>query len=184
MQGNHKNMKLLKITSAGVLFIVLFGIIAFCVDYYYYSWTSFVQPFGCRYKKIGPNKAKLYEIYDLNEIYYAIKADSNYEVNLLLEGKYLKLTRVFNEIIYQIEISNYTTSNGTHTEVIFSNNSNRFDLESNLIKLLPKTTANYYISQNINTMIEGFAFSENQKKELKQNVVIICEPTATLGNWR
>ncbi len=75
-------MKMLKIILIAMVGLMVLGLISMAVDYYFYSWTSHIQPFGCKYKSIGVrlDNDKLKQEYNLIQIGEAIKSNPNYKI--------------------------------------------------------------------------------------------------------
>jgi hypothetical protein len=166
---------LLKFTLAGIVGLVLLGVIAFYVDYYYYSWTSFVQPFGCRYKEIGYSEVSLEQKYDLLEL--AENMNSNPKYNLHYDSvtkSSLSVSRIFNDVSYTIQFSSYNLPGRGYNKVSFSNTLT-IDIDTSSIKQSETSiTPNYYIIKNISRMIDEMPLTDIQKEELKNNVVVRC----------
>jgi hypothetical protein len=163
---SHKYMKILRISLIAIVSLVLLGVASFYVDYYYYSWTSFVKPFGCEYKYIGPVKVPLeQQSYDSTQIGEKSKLNSSYE-SVYYDVSRVSVASVFNNVRYVIRIESYNTSVGKLTEASFYNDSDN--------KNDSKTTSDYYIIQNINQMIDEMPLTVAQKAELKSKVTVRC----------
>jgi hypothetical protein len=166
-------MKMLKISLIAVVSLVLLGVVAFYVDYYYYSWTSFIQPFGCEYKSIGPSGVTLEQVYDLDVLVEKLRPDSNYLVNH--KNKYsLTVSRIFRNVNYTIHFSGHNSEKGVYYDLSYSNG--HFNLNSNEGTKQNEvyTTPDYYILQNINQMIDEMPLTDIQKQELKNKVTVRC----------
>ena len=86
---------LIKIALLGTVSLVLIGVVAFYVDYYFYSWTSFVNPFGCRCKAItGKTTDLLEQTYDLVKIGEDSKLSDKYE-NIYYHQRRFSATRIY-----------------------------------------------------------------------------------------
>jgi hypothetical protein len=160
-------MKMLKISLIAIVSFVLLGVVAFYVDYYFYSWTSFVNPFGCRCKQIRvkhvPDKKNniLEQNYDLVKIGKAVESDGNYK-EFYFDLMRLSVSRKFSNVTYNIRIDQHKASIGSYLDIYFSND------------YTDKTTPNYFIQQNINQMIDELPLSSEQKEELKSKVTVSC----------
>jgi hypothetical protein len=157
-------MKMLKISLIGIIGLVLLGVVAFYVDYYYYSWTSFIQPFGCQYKYIGPVKVPLEQNYNPIQIGEQSKLNPNFE-SVYYDISRVSVVSVFNRIKYIIRIEKYNTSVGKFTEVSYYNESDKNE---------SKTTPDYHVLQNINQMIDEMPLTDIQKHELKNKATVRC----------
>lgn len=169
-------MKMLKMALVGIFGLVLFGVIAFYVDYYFYSWTSFVHPFGCNYKQIRvksvPDKKNniLEQNYDLIKIGNLIESDAKYDKTYYNAGRVFA-SRKFDDIVYGIRIDYHNFSTENYFNVEFSNGNNT--------PQLGKTTPDYYIKRNINKMIDEMPLNDEQKSEIKNKVTVGCRN----DNW-
>jgi hypothetical protein len=168
---------LLKFTLIGIVGLVILSVVAFYIDYYYYSWTSYANPFGCRYKMIkvkrdssNRNNSILEQNYDLLKIGNAVKLDNKYH-DVYFNAHRLSVSRNFDNIIYSISFGYHTTSTGNYFDVNFSNGNNTPELD--------KTTPDYYILQNIEKMIDEMPLNSEQKEELKSKVTVSC-----MTDWR
>ena len=161
---------LIKIALLGTVGLVLLGAVAFYVNYYYYSWTSFVHPFGCRCKQItGKNTNRLEQTYDLVKIGEQAKSSDKYE-SVYYNQRRVSATRVYGSVKYIVRIDYYTTSTGNFFELSVGHG---YTEE-------PKTTPNYYIQQNINQMIDEMPLSNEQKEDLKGKVTVDCRQELTI----
>ncbi len=168
-------MKMLKIALIAIISLVLLGVVVFYVDYYYYSWTSFVQPFGCRYKEIGYSEMSLEQKYNLSELAENISSKPNYNLHYDPVTKSgLSVSRIFNNVSYTIQFSSYNLLGVGYNKVSFSNTLTTDIDISNVKQNEVYTTPNYYILQNINQMIDEMPLDDSQKSELKSKVTVRC----------
>jgi hypothetical protein len=161
---------LLKFTLVGFVGLVLLGVIAFYVDYYYYSFASYTQPFGCRFKEIAPVEVVLKENYDLVKIGEAINSDSKYEKVYFNIGRVFA-SRKFEGVLYSIRVDFFPA--GNHFTASFSN--------GNETPREPSTKPDLCIRNNIEQMIEEMPFSIEQKAELKSKVEVRCSPSVRIS---
>jgi hypothetical protein len=175
-------MKMLKIILITIVGLALLSVISVAVDYYFYSWTSFVKPFGCEYKSIGVRKDndKLEQEYDLVQIGNEIKINPNYTIESWYNEKRLFISRMFGDIRYNIHIEKYTSGNYKFTKSYFSNYNSNSPKPSSPHGEKP-TTPTHYIKSNIYQMIEEMPLTDAQKDELKSKVQISCSPATKLA---
>jgi hypothetical protein len=163
---------LLKFTLFGIIGLVLLSVVAFYVDYYYYSWTSYANPFGCKCKQITVKTTNILEKkYNLSKIHEEIEADSRYSSKLLLSGSYIKITRIFSNVNYSLQVeqfSNLFKVDFMNGGIIENTSSTEYTSET-------QTTPDYYIKQNINQMIAEMPLSDEQKEDLKSKVTVRCK---------
>ena len=174
---------MLKIISILFVGLVLLGVISIAVDYYYYSWTSFVRPFGCEYKNIRAiyQQEKLEQEYDLSQIAEKLQSDPRSNFKIILSGGGLGVSQMFNDVKYVIGFQEYNSINGKYTKVNFHNiNSDSYNNYSLSRKGEKPTTPDQYIRNNIYQMINEMPLNEAQKDELKSKVQISCSPTTKL----
>jgi hypothetical protein len=169
-------MKMLKFALITIVVLVITSIVAFYVNYYHYSWTSFINPFGCSCKEIrvksvgiGIKNAVLAQQYDLVKLGNETKVNPNYGVYYDLRR--FSATRNFGEVKYIIRIDYYPTSMGNFYEVYYSHDNTSE----------PKTTPSAYIRKNINQMIDEMPLNDEQKIELKSKVTVSCRQTLQLS---
>jgi hypothetical protein len=170
-------MKMLKFALITIVVLIITSIVAFYVNYYHYSWTSFINPFGCSCKKVsvkfaGVDKRNeiLTQQYDLQKIYQGTKSNDKYK-SVFFNGHSLGIERKFNDVVYKIHFSSTISSSGTIYSIYFSNGS----------PYEPKTTPNAYIKNNIEQMIDEMPLTNEQKTELKNKVSVWCQQTVSLS---
>jgi hypothetical protein len=158
-------MKMLKFALITIVVLIITSIAALFINYYFYSWTSFINPFGCSCKEIAPKETMLEQEYDLIKIGESTKLDTRY--NTAYRSSRFSTSRSFADVKYTIRIDYRPPSTGNYYEVYFSN--------GNTSEL--KTTPNAYIRRNINQMIDEMPLNDEQKTELKSKVRIDCRST-------
>ncbi len=183
---------MLKIAFIITVSLAVLGVISLAVDYYFYSWTAFIKPFGCEYKSIGTvftigisddRDRNLEQQYDLIQIGDAIKSNPNYRL-VAPRGQEpynkgsLSVSRMFGDVKYNIRIDKGRTSLGEFTKIGFSNPYSEVYNKDLPFGGEKSTIPNYYIKNNINQMIDEMPLNDDQKKELKEKVQISCSPTS------
>lgn len=175
-------MKMLKIILPVIASLILLGIALSLLNYYFYSWTSFVQPFGCEYKYIhATNKQdKLEQKYDLRQIASKLRSNPQPKFEVHFSNGSLGVSRKLGNVKYNIGFQKHNSSSGKFTKIDFHN----FNFELNnkpSPKGEPLTTPNYHIKSNIFQMINEMPLNDIQKKELKEKVQISCSSEAKLA---
>jgi hypothetical protein len=165
-------MKMLKFALITIVVLVITSIVAFYVNYYHYSWTSFINPFGCSCKEIGVryDKKVLDQTYDLEKIYEIIKSDEKYE-ETFYNGYLFKVARNFDNVLYGLSFSSYKTSTESYYKITISNG----------VQSHTKTTPNNLLRKNINQMIDEMPLNDAQKEDLKSKVTVGCRSTIQLS---
>lgn len=179
---------MLKITLILLIGLVVLGVISLMVDYYFYSWTSFVRPFGCEYKNIRVvyKHEKLEQEYDLTQIKNNIKSNPNYQIELPYSGELqnestLKISRMFGNVKYNIGLWKHTRPDEKFTRVEFDNFGSDFRNNAPSPTGEQPSTPNHYIENNIYQMIDEMPLTDAQKSELKAKVQIGCSPKTKIG---
>jgi hypothetical protein len=159
---------LLKFTLVGIVGLVLFGVIAFYVDYYYYSWTSYIPLIGGNYKEIRTveysGKEKLENSYDLARLYSSLDSQ-NYTASFI-SPRLLKVSREFNGVEYIIEFEEYIIAGTSVMNVSFGNK----NLGLPSFKGESPITPTNYIKNNISKMILEMPLTPIQQTELHNKV--------------
>jgi hypothetical protein len=169
-------MKMLKIALASLAVLIVLGIISLAIDYYFYSWTSYVRPFGCEYKSIRVTygNENLNQEYNLIQIGTEIKSNPNYQFESWNNEQRLIVSRLFGEVRYGIAIEKKTTSDGQFASVRFWNKS----ADSASVRHGESAvTPDYQIKKNIHQMIDELPLNNDQKKNLEEKVTITCSPS-------
>ncbi len=167
--------------------LVILGIVLIAVDYYFYSWTSYFQPLGCRYKSLGINRNenKLNENYDLVQIGDEIKLNPTYHLEdlnfvKLYSKERLAIFRTFGDIKYKIGFEN---PEGKFTKVEFGTSQFEDYQKPELPEGETMSTPGYYIRKNIDLMIDEMPLNAAQKDELKGKVKITCVGSLRIDIW-
>ncbi len=170
-------MKMLKIILLSLSTIVLLGAVSLVIDYYFYSWTSYLRPFGCKYKNIATSESggNLENSFDLIQIGQMLSSNPNYSLgHPRLQKPYsseqLEVTRRFGDVLYKIIFQN--TQSGAKV---------RFNIVSTYVNQ-PSASAfgeapsvpDHYIKVNIHQMINEMPLNDVQKEELKRSVTVKC----------
>lgn len=163
---------MLKLALIGLVVLVITGVVALFINYYFYSWTSFINPFGCSCKEIGVryDKKNLDQQYDLEKIYQLVKSDEKYE-ETFYNGYLFKVSRTFDNVLYGVAFSSYKTSSGNNYKITIANPPQSHT----------KTTPNALLRKNINQMIDEMPLNNEQKEELKSKVTVGCRQTVQLS---
>ena len=172
---------MLKITLIAIAGLIILGAASLAIDYYLYSWTSFIKPLGCKHKSIyvEPNNNQLKLEYDMIQIGNEIKTNPNYKIEKpyiaieLYTERSLMVSRMYGDVKYNIWFEKGRTSDGTFTVVNFNNYNSDALNNSSLNKREKPTTPNYSIKKNIYQMIDEMPFNDAQKSELKSKVEIL-----------
>ncbi|HQU92995.1 MAG TPA: hypothetical protein PLK77_11895 [Pyrinomonadaceae bacterium] len=168
-------MKVVKILLLISIFLALLFVASLAVNYYYYSWTSFVQPFGCRAKVIFGTKAGrsiLVQEYDLQAIGEEIQRNPNYSLDGAPNKLRLITSRYFGDLKYEIRFERLSPPD--KIELSFLTWSLRDSGE------VP-TTPNYEIYRRAYLMIDEMPLNEVQKKEIKDSIYVVCSSTTHFG---
>lgn len=159
------------------LAIVVISIVSLAIDYYLYSWTSFIRPFGCESKRITATEPKdlLNQDYDLAKIWEGLETNSNYRLESWHDERRLFISRTFGNIKYHIHFENYISGGSAKRRVTF--------LTKNADGKLGEdpTTPNYQIFRRVYLMIDEMPLNPYQKDELKRNIRIACSSTMRFG---
>lgn len=172
-------MKMLKIALASLIALVAFCVLSLVIDYYFYSWTSHIRPFGCEYKsiKVAYGNEKLTQEYNLIQIGAEIKANPNYQFESWNNEQRLIVSRLFGDVRYGIAIEKKTTSDGQFASVRFWNKSAE---PVSVRHGESAVTPDYQIRKNIHQMIDELPLNMDQKKDLEEKVTITCSPKTSL----
>ncbi len=164
-------MKILLLIS---IFLAIAFIAALAINYYYYSWTSFIQPFGCRSKIMGAKATRfaLKQEYDLQAIGEEIQQNPNYRLEGIPNKSYLIVSRLFGDLKYQIRL--HRLSLPGEMELSFPTWSSKTSGED-------PTTPDYEVYSRAYLMIDEMPLNDFQKKELKNSFRVTCSPTTHFG---
>jgi hypothetical protein len=177
-----KIMKMLKIALITFMFLMIIGVILSAINYYYFAWTGYINPFAGTYKTItsisGSGREKLNQEYDLGQIYIDLRDNPNYSSKFLWK-KTLIISRKFDNVEYIVEIEQYVSSEGEITNVGFNNFNHNYEISNKLHDGELPSTPDYYIEQNISQMINEMPINTEQKKELQSKVKVISATNLT-----
>ncbi len=179
---------MLKIILILIISLILLSVVSIAVNYYLYSWTSFVRPFGCEHKNIRAiyQQERLEQDYDLIQIGNNIKSNPSYKFEFPDTGNpfgenWLEISRMFGNVKYKVRFEKHTNSSKKYTKIEFSNLNFDYSQKITFPNGEKPTTPNRYIENNIYQMIDEMPLSDAQKNELKSKVIIACSPTVKIG---
>lgn len=174
-------MKMFKIIIISTLLLVLSGAVLVFVNYYVYSWTSHIKPFGCKYKSINVEigNEQLSEDYDLVKIRKILKQNLNYKIERQTNDRHLHVSRMFNDTKYNIWIDKKKKSDGWVTKVEYGNY-NKHAFNNRIPHGEERTMPDYRIKGNIFQMLNDMHLTKSQKKEMKARLKVQCSPTTNL----
>lgn len=166
------NVKRIKVGLIGFIVSVALLVV---INRFAFSWTGFIfSKVGlCDYKSIGVPRSdghneKLSQSYNIPQMTSIMSMNRNYEVNNHYAGDGLRISRMFNGVMYN---------------VIFVNNNgvSEFNLNNINFNGYPSgskadgekcTTPSYFVETNAYRMIDDLPLNGLQKAELKQYVTV------------
>lgn len=169
-------MKMLKLALIGFMALIITGIILSAINYYYFDWTSYINPFEGTYKTIatisGSGQEKLSQEYDLFQINHDLQKRNNYNSNFYHES-YLVISRNYKQVEYIIRLEKLKSASGTFTHIDYNIRNLEYGVSHKLANGELPSTPNYYIKQNISQMINEMPINIEQKEELQSKVKVI-----------
>lgn len=150
--------------------VFIFGLGLWAINFYVYNWTSIINIFPCSEKSIEiedvgrfSNGKRFDDFLDLSELANRVKANPNYLV--AFDGDFrILIERNFNGKVYTLSFQNNHNAKTTNFNFL----ARHLGEEES-----PCSTPNYWILQNAYKFVTDLPFDDNQKKQLKINLIVL-----------